>query len=135
MHAYLAIQYHEDHGNRERIEGISAMCEQCGMTTCCIARDVEQWGAFACEPSARMERSFQEIDASDIVLVDLTEKGVGIGIEAGYAFAKHTPIITIAQADSSISTTLKGISQHIFVYSQYVDMAEFLATIKREHTA
>ncbi|MCP4397478.1 MAG: nucleoside 2-deoxyribosyltransferase, partial [bacterium] len=99
--------------------------------TCCIARDVEQWGAVAFEPSALMERSFQEIDASDIVLVDLTEKGVGIGIEAGYAFAKHIPIITIAQVGSSISTTLQGISQHIFLYSQYAGIAKFLATIQR----
>ncbi len=131
MHAYLAIKYHEDHGNRGRIEGISAICEQCGITTCCIARDVEQWGAFAFDPSALMERSFQEIDASDIVLIDLTEKGVGIGIEAGYAFAKQIPIITIAQVDSSISTTLQGISQRILLYSQYADITEVLAPIRR----
>jgi len=30
------------------------------------------------------------------MVVDLTEKGVGVGIEAGYARARGIPIVTIA---------------------------------------
>lgn len=97
-----------------------------------VLRGMSNNGERLCLNHLRLwKRSFQEIDASDIVLVDLTEKGVGIGIEAGYAFAKHIPVITIAQIGSSISTTLQGISQHILLYSQYADIKEFLATIQR----
>ena len=82
--------------------------------------------------SELMQRSFQEIDASDVVLVDLTEKGVGIGIEAGYAFSKGIPVITIALARSDISTTLGGILTKVFWYANYDDLSTFFGEMGRE---
>jgi nucleoside 2-deoxyribosyltransferase len=123
MRAYIAIKYHEDHGNRERIKGITSALERFGFETVCITRDLEKWGEVHFDPGAMMRQTFSEIDACDVVIVDLTEKGVGIGIEAGYAFAKHIPIVTIAQTGSDISETLRGISQEILLYDQYDDLA------------
>lgn len=122
MKAYIAIKYHADRGNRERIEGISAALERQGFETVCITRDLEKWGEVQFDPGTLMQRTFDEIDSSDIVVVDLTEKGVGIGIEAGYAFARHIPIMTIARTGSDISETLRGISQRILLYDRYNDL-------------
>ena len=69
-----------------------------------------------------MQKSFEAIDACDLVIVDLTEKGVGIGIEAGYAYARHIPIVTIAQTGSDISETLRGISDEVWFYQTYSDL-------------
>jgi len=63
-----------------------------------------------------MKATFDEIDSCDIAIIDLSEKGVGLGIEAGYAFAKGIPIITIAEEGSYISTTMQGISRQVFTY-------------------
>ncbi len=116
--AYIAIKYHPDNSNRERIEAISAALERCGWQTMCIVRDVEKWGQVEFSPQELMQRTFDEIDASHIIVIDLTEKGVGVGIEAGYARARGLPIITIAQTGSDISTTLRGISRRVLFYDE-----------------
>ena len=56
--------------------------------------------------------------------VDLTEKGVGLGIEAGYACAKGIPIVIVAQQGSDISATLQGISQQVIFYQQFNELAQ-----------
>jgi 2'-deoxynucleoside 5'-phosphate N-hydrolase len=127
MKAYIAIKYHADHSNRERIEGISAALEQQGYETVCITRDLEKWGEVQFDSGTLMQRTFDEIDTSNVMIVDLTEKGVGVGIEAGYAFAKRIPVVTIARKGSDISETLRGISQEILSYNRYDDLAHLLA--------
>jgi len=122
MRAYIAIKYHLDNRNRPAIEQISGALEQSGFDTICIARDVEEWGRIRFTPGELMHRSFEAIDASDVVVIDLTEKGVGIGIEAGYACAKDIPIITIAKSGADISTTLQGISQAVMWYDSYDEL-------------
>ncbi|MEM7347634.1 MAG: nucleoside 2-deoxyribosyltransferase, partial [Chloroflexota bacterium] len=126
MKAYLAIKYHPDHQNRSLIEGISHALAKSGIETVCVTRDIEQWGVYHFSPEELMQRSFAEIDASDLVLIELSEKGVGLGIEAGYAYAKRIPIITIAQQGADISTTLQGISQKVYFYDTTKQLADFI---------
>ena len=72
-----------------------------------------------------MQRIFAEVDSSHLIVVDLTEKGVGLDIEAGYAYAKRIPIAVIARKGSDISTTLQGISQKLFWYEKFEDLTYF----------
>lgn len=116
MKAYIGIKYYEDFRNRNIIEKISLVLENRGYETSCIVRDTEQWGLVRLEPHELMKATFDEIDSCDIVIIDLSEKGVGLGIEAGYAFAKGIPIITIAEEASDISTTMQGISRQVITY-------------------
>ncbi len=128
MKAYIAIKYHQDNKNRATIEDISAALEKNDVETVCIARDVECWGDVTFSPSDLMRRSFDEIDASDVVIVDLTEKGVGVGIEAGYAHAKGKRIVTIARQGADISETLLGISHKVMVYGCLDDLETWFAS-------
>lgn len=132
MRAYLAIKYYSDNQNRELIQSISAALEKAGFETICIARDVEQWGQVRFTPTELMQRSFAEIDSSDLIVVELTEKGVGLGIEAGYAYARGIPIVTIAQKGADISATLQGISQKLFFYDDFDKLAQFFDQLKIE---
>ncbi|MBE2225099.1 MAG: nucleoside 2-deoxyribosyltransferase [Anaerolineae bacterium] len=120
--AYLGIKFYADQRNRPLIEMITAVLTQAGWTTQVIVRDVEQWGAVQLTPQALMARTFAVIEASDMAVIDLTEKGVGLGIEAGYAFAKGIPVMTIARAGSDISTTLRGISKAVCLYRNEADL-------------
>jgi len=126
---YLAIKYYPDHSNRPDVERISWALEQNGFDTVCVARDLEQWGTVRFSPADLMTRSFAEIDSSDVVVMELSAKGVGLGIEAGYAYARHIPIVTIARTGSDISTTLQGISQQLFWYDEIEDLLEFFARL------
>ncbi len=124
MKAYLAIKFYADGQNRDVIEGITAVLAQQGIETICVVRDLEKWGKIHYSPDVLMQKSFHEIDHSDMVIVELSEKGVGLGIEAGYAYAKGIPIITIARIGSDISETLRGISQDIFFYESYTQLKQ-----------
>ena len=125
MKATIAIKYHPDSSNRPRIDLISRALARGGVESFCVVRDLERWGEVHFPPAELMRRSFAAITASDLLVVDLSEKGVGVGIEAGYAHARGIPIITIARAGADISDTLRGISQHVFWYDSETELAEF----------
>ncbi len=124
MKAYLGIKFHSDDSNKPRVDHLSSIIEKCGFSVSCIARDIEKWGQNAFTPAELMRETFQVIDACDVVIIDLTEKGVGLGIEAGYAYSKKIPIITIANKQE-ISTTLLGISNNHLVYGDESELFEF----------
>lgn len=116
MKAYLAIKYHPDNANRPLIEALSHALARGGYETVCVVRDVERWGEVHLPPEELMRASFAALDTCDLVVVELTEKGVGIGIEAGYAWARGIPILTLAQRGADVSTTLQGISRAVVWY-------------------
>lgn len=128
MKAYLGIKYHADHKNRDQIDSLSLIIEECGYSVTCITRDIEAWGKVSFTPNELMEKTFQIIDESNFVIIDLSEKGVGLGIEAGYAYSKGIPIIAIAHK-TKISTTLLGISKYNYVYKDKEDLANFIKSI------
>jgi len=126
MKAYIGIKYHEDYSNKIVIDEISSVLEQKGYETICIVRDMKNEGETKYTPWELMKLTFEKIDGCDLVVIDLTEKGVGLGIEAGYAYAKGIPIITIAKKGSDISETLAGISKEIIFYNNIEDVENLL---------
>ena len=125
MRAYISIKYRADNSNRNCIEKIASALGQNGFETVCITRDIEKWGQIELSPEELMQRTFSEIDLSHLIVIDLTEKGVGLGIEAGYAYAKGIPIVVIAKKGSNISATLQGISRQLFLYDEFDDLTHF----------
>lgn len=131
LKAYLAIKFHPSGANRARIERVCAALEAAGIESVCVIRDLEQWGAVHFEPGELMRRSFELLDGCDLLVVELTEKGVGIGIEAGYAHAKGIPVVTIAEVGADISETLRGISREVLNYQTSAELAELCARLRR----
>lgn len=122
MKAYIGIKYHEDYRNKIIVDKISSILEKNGYETICIVRDINIEQQYGYNPYDLMKLTFEKIDRCDLVIIDLTEKGVGLGIEAGYAYAKGIPIITIAKSGSDISETLDGISKNILFYNNIEDL-------------
>ena len=123
MKVYLAIKYHSDMRNRDAIEKLSSLLEQQGITIVCMARDFEQWGKKHYSASELMRLTFDEIDSSDIIVIEFSEKGVGLGIEAGYAFAKKKPIFVLIQENADLSKTLEGIATKVQRYETLEDLS------------
>lgn len=117
MKAYLVIKFKEDNSNKNLIEAISIVLKKMDIETIVMARDYEKWGEVKFTPEVLMQKTFEIIDSSDLLIVEFSEKGVGIGIEAGYAFAKLKPIFIIAKEGSDISSTLQGIAKDIIFYN------------------
>ncbi|MEM7736957.1 MAG: nucleoside 2-deoxyribosyltransferase [Deinococcota bacterium] len=129
MTVYLGIKYHADNSNQAKIEALTAVLTKCGVQSICIHRDVEKWGEVKLASSDLMQTTFELIDTCDVAIIDLTEKGVGLGIEAGYAYARGIPIITIAELGSDISTTLTGISESVHHYRDLRDLRQVFSKL------
>lgn len=124
MIAYLAIKFYEDCRNRELIEQISDSLHKAGIESKVMARDYEKWGEVRYAPTELMELTFKLIDEADLLVVEFSEKGVGLGIEAGYAHAKNKPIVVVAKIDSDISTTLQGVAKEVLLYDKPEELTE-----------
>jgi len=114
---YLAIKFHSDQRNRGLVEKIATELESRGMTTVCVARDFEKWGEIKLDAQDLMQVALDSIRQSDAVVIEFSEKGVGLGIEAGYASAHDIPVFVLHRSDAEVSTTLKGISAEVIPYS------------------
>ena len=122
--AYLAIKYHPDNQNRQLIEELASALDQAGWTSWVVVRDLEDWGRIAFTPRELMERSLDLLNACELCVVECTEKGVGVGLEAGYAHAKGIPILLLARYGSHISTTLRGIASQVILYNSPEELPE-----------
>lgn len=129
MKVYLAIKYHTDLSNRLLIEAILDGLEAAGFTTACALRDIEAWGEVRVSASDLMRYSFELIDSSDLILIELSEKGVGLGIEAGYAYAQRKRIITVLQTARDVSTPLEGIANQVFFYNDLTQLNLYFASL------
>lgn len=114
--AYIGIKYYEDNRNQSEIDRLSRQLEQAGYTTICIARDVEKWGAVCLSPPELMQRTFAVIDQSNLIIMEMSEKGVGLGIEAGYAYAQGKYLLIVLQKERELSSTMAGIATKIIRY-------------------
>lgn len=117
MNIYFGIKYHSNLENKTHIDFVLSTLESLGHTVSFIQRDLEQWGKKQVSAQTLMQTTFEQINHSDLILIDISEKGVGLGIEAGYAHAQQKPITVIAKTDSDVSLTLKGISSSVYFYS------------------
>lgn len=129
MKAYFGIKYYEDCSNRLIIEQICTILESHGYDTSCIIRDMEKWGSVKFHPDVLMNATFKEIDSSNLVVVEISEKGVGLGIEAGYAYAKGIPVVGIAKKGSDISNTMLGILSQVIMYEKLGDIEKMFIGI------
>lgn len=76
-----------------------------------------------------MQQAMAHLDHCDILLAETSEKGIGIGIEAGYAKAKGKPVIYLRQQDAAHSSTVSGISDFQVIYLDTSDLRKKLAAI------
>lgn len=126
---FISIKHYEDYKNRDCIDAISSLLEKRGFQTICLARDYENWGEKRFSPEDLMEIAIQHISTSLFVLVETTTSGTGLGVEAGYAYAKKIPVITIAKENTEIPLTLQGISCQIYKYKHYEDLDIFFDSV------
>lgn len=129
MQVFLSIKFQDDQRNRPLIEHIDQRSGEIGHRLVCICKDVERWGEVRLEPGELMQRTFLEIDKSDLVLVEFSEKGVGIGIEAGYAYSKKKPIIAIGLGQADLPNTLRGITDRVIRYDSQEQLGEIIASL------
>ncbi len=92
---------------------------------------VDQYKFDVTEEKQMMRQALADIDNCDVLVAEVSDKAIGIGIEAGYAKAKGKPIIYMRKNSSEHSTTLSGISDFQIIYRNVEELRFFLsATMK-----
>jgi len=124
--AYLGIKYYPDNRNREEIEALSAVIKKAGFNVFVVVRDVEAWGEIKLTPQELMRVSFAHLKESNICILECSEKGVGLGVEAGYAHALGIPVLILARKGVDISTTLKGLASSIVHYEHVSEVGAII---------
>lgn len=119
---YLAAKFHPDGSNRAHVEALLSVISAAGGDPVSIVNDVERWGKVKMRPTELMARSLAAIDQSRLLVVDLSEKGIGVGIECGYAHARDIPIVVTLPFEADLSGTLEGIATVVVRYRRVTDL-------------
>jgi nucleoside 2-deoxyribosyltransferase len=83
---------------------------------------VDQYHFADDQEKEMMQIAFQSIDDSDLLIAELSNKSIGVGIELGYAYAQNKPIIYLRKEGSPYSTTTAGCANYSIVYTDAEDM-------------
>jgi nucleoside 2-deoxyribosyltransferase len=90
---------------------------------------VDEYRFPAQEEKQMMQQAFKEIAASDLLIAEVSEKAIGVGIEIGYAIALKKPVIYLRNKEAEHSTTAAGSADHSIIYKNLPDLAEKLREI------
>ncbi len=81
------------------------------------------------EEKEMMRQAFAAIDASDLILAEVSEKAIGVGIEIGYAVAKKKRVIYLRQTNAAHSSTASGAAQYSIFYHNSDQLAASLEAV------
>ncbi len=112
----------ENGKNKTEIEHLCSLIKKAGFEDFCFIRDIENYEKIFNDPKKLMQRSKEEIDKCDVLLIDMTDKPTGRAIEAGIAFALNKKIIVIGKNGTKIKDTTKGIADLIIKYDLIDDI-------------
>lgn len=116
MQAFLAIKYYDNMKNKALIESICESFESQNIEIFAFARNIQNYGPCKLSGEEVMQIAFEKIKNSDVFVIDASELSIGIGIEAGVAYSNHIPIYLIANKNSYVSNSIKGIAKKSYFY-------------------
>ena len=126
MRAYVSVSY----SNRKLIDlEIDTIMQVLNKFSISSMVFVDQYKFDASQEQEMMTVVMAEIDKSDLLLAEVSDKGIGIGIEVGFAKAKGKPVIYLRHEGSEHSTTVSGISDYHVIYSDLSNLQQKLAEV------
>ena len=75
------------------------------------------------EEKQMMQSACREIDQSDLLIAEVSEKAIGVGIEIGYAVALKIQVIYVRNLLSEHSTTASGSANYTIIYQNTTDIS------------
>ncbi|MEY3784011.1 MAG: hypothetical protein RLZZ230_333 [Candidatus Parcubacteria bacterium] len=79
-----------------------------------------------------MDQAVKDISESVLLLVELSEKAIGVGLEVGIAAALNIPVLYVYQEDSEYSKTVGGLSDRVIAYKNDSDLIQKVANYLEE---
>lgn len=124
MKAFMSIKHYPGEQSKAKIDSLTSALSKVGIKNYVLIRDYEQYDHVQVDKSTLMQKAFSEMEKCDILIVEFSEKGVGLGIGAGYAYKLGLPIYVIAKTGSDISTSMSSIATDIIFYDTDEELPE-----------
>lgn len=126
IHSFFALKFHEGDKDRAKVEAIEKALKKAGVEITLMARDVEKWEKATIPEGKTLMRdfAFPAMRQCDCNIIEFSEKGVGLGMNAGFCHAIGKPIYVIAKTGSDISTTMANVAEKIIFYDKPEDLIE-----------
>ena len=126
MQAYISISFSKRKELEKEVQAIKNALQKCGISGFV---SVNEYQFSAKQEKKMMQNAIEDIEKSAILIAETSEKGIGIGIEVGYAKAKNIPVIYVRNSSSEHSTTVSGIADFKIIYENEIDLEEKLEKI------
>lgn len=126
MIAYIAVSFALRKQLEPAVQTIKTVLSQNQITPLVF---VDKYNFSVNEEKLMMQTAMHEINNCSFLIAETTDKGIGIGIEAGFAKAKNKPVIYLRNAAAAHSTTLAGLSNFQVIYTDTVDLAKQLTMV------
>ena len=126
MQAYISISFSKRKELEKEVQAIKNALQKCGISGFV---SVDEYQFSAKQEKKMMQNAIEDIEKSAILIAETSEKGIGIGIEVGYAKAQKIPVIYVRNSKSEHSTTVSGIADFSIIYSDEKDLEEKLEEI------
>ena len=132
INAFMSLKFHDGEEDKIKIDKLTEALLKAGIKNTVMARDVEKYGEATLPKGKKLmiDYAFPAMKASDMIIIEFSEKGVGLGIGAGYCYANNVPIYVIAKTGSDISLTMENLATKVIFYNDYNDITKaFLSTL------
>lgn len=126
MLAYISISFSKRQSLNAAVQVIVDALNRCDIKAFVF---VDQYRFEQQQQYEMMQQAFADIDRCDLLIAEVSEKGIGIGVEVGYAKAKGKPVIYLRNEHAEHSTTVAGASDHQIVYKNEHDLERQLKAI------
>lgn len=124
--AFMSLKFHDGEEDKKKIDDLTNALLLAGIKNVVMARDVEKYGKAVLPEGTKLmpDYAFPTMKKCDMLIVEFSEKGVGLGISAGYAYAIGLPIYVIAKTGSDISLTMKNLAKEIIFFDNINELTE-----------
>jgi nucleoside 2-deoxyribosyltransferase len=129
MKAYISLSFDKRSSLSQVVTVINDCLDSFNITSLVF---VDKYKFTVEQEKEMMATALQEIDSCDFLIAETSVKGIGIGVEAGYAKANHKPIIYLRHQQASHSTTVAGISDYQVIYTDSTDLEQQLPGIIKD---
>lgn len=127
MRAYIAVNYSKKEYLSEELCVITTTLEEFGIQSIVFVNTYQHTSID--DEKTMMQQALADIDQCDWLIAETSYKGIGIGVEAGYAKAKNKPVIYMRKKDAEHSSTVSGISDFQIIYTDMEDLKKQLINV------
>ena len=124
LKAFLGLKFYDGDTSKKLVDGITDALAPLNIHTFVAVRDVEKYGEVKDLDMAHFmpKYTFPEMETSDIMIIEYSEAGAGLGMCADHAFCNNVPLYLIAKNGSKISTTVNSVAEKVIYYDTFEDI-------------